>query len=108
MKQPMRKYKLLYDYCVLLTGHSVWSQIIGTVRNIQSVFSANEVVSAGLKKFTLKLVEGATEKIGWEFVPSEDYLTGQLRALLISNAGAAGHQGSACTKFSQIYVLMRL
>lgn len=77
----------------------MWSQIIDTMRNIRSVFSANEVVSAGLKKFTLNLVEGATKEIGWEFAPNEDYLTGQLRALLISNAGAAGHQELACTKF---------
>lgn len=86
----------------------MWSQIIDTVRNVRSVFSANEVVSAGLKKFTLNLVKGATEKIGWEFAPNEDYLTGQLRALLISTAGAAGHQGLACTKFWKIYMLMRL
>lgn len=83
---------------MLLTGHSVWSQIIDTVHKIRSVFSADDVVSAGLKKFTLKLVEGATEKVGWEFAPNEDYLTGQLRALLISSAGAAGHQGLACPK----------
>ncbi|MCJ1345079.1 hypothetical protein MMC31_003284 [Peltigera leucophlebia] len=76
------------------TAHAVWSQIIDNVRNIRSIFSANEILSAGLKKFTLKLVEGATEKIGWEFAPDEDYLTGQLRALLISTAGAAGHQGT--------------
>ena len=93
---------------MLLTGHSVWSQIIDTVRNIRSVFSANEVVTAGLKKFNLKLVEGATEKIGWEFAPNENYLTGQLRALLISNAGDAGHQGFACTKAWKTYMLTRL
>lgn len=100
-------YDSLYEICVLLTGDSVWSQIIENVRNVRSIFSANEVVSAGLKKFTLRLVEGATEKIGWEFAPNEDYLTGQLRALLISTAGAAGHQGLACAKTRKIYMLMR-
>lgn len=103
----MRMYKSLFETCVLLTLYSVWSQIIENVRNIRSIFSTNELVSAGLKKFTLSLVEGATEKIGWEFAPDEDYLTGQLRALLISTAGAAGHQGLACTKTQKIYLLMR-
>lgn len=103
----MRVYKPLSETCVLLTVYSVWSQIIENVRNIRSIFSKNEVVSAGLKKFTLNLVEGATEKIGWEFAPDEDYLTGQLRALLISTAGAAGHQGLASTKTRKIHLLMR-
>lgn len=75
--------------------------------NIRSIFSANEIVSAGLKKFTLELVKDAAEKIGWEFSPNEDYLAGQLRALLISTAGAAGHQGFASTNTWKIYMLMR-
>lgn len=103
----MRMYKSICEACVLLTGYSVWSQIIDNLRNIRSIFSANEVLSAGLQKFTLKLIESATEKIGWEFAPNEDYLTGQLRALLISTAGAAGHQGLACTKTGKIHKLMR-
>lgn len=46
----------------------------------------------GLKKFALKLVSPAIEKIGWDFAANEDFLTGQLRALLIATAGGAGHQ----------------
>lgn len=46
----------------------------------------------GLKKFTLNLVAAETEKIGWDFRPDEDFLTGQLRALLITAAGDAGHK----------------
>ncbi len=50
------------------------------------------MVAAGLKKFTLQLVGPAVEEIGWEFSPNEVYLKGQLRALLISVAGNAGHE----------------
>ena len=76
-----------------LTWSSVWSQIVGSLANIRSVFADNEEISAALKTYTLRLVSAATEKIGWEFEPKEDFLTGQLRALLISTAGSAGHKG---------------
>lgn len=46
-----------------------------------------------MRKFTLKLVTPAVERLGWEFAPDEDYLTGQLRALLIAQAGRSGHEG---------------
>lgn len=71
----------------------MWSQIVSSLAKVRSVFAENDTLLAGLKTFTLKLVESATEKIGWEFGPNEDYLTGQLRALLIRTAGGAGHQG---------------
>lgn len=71
---------------------SVWSQITNSLAKIRSVFAENDAVSVGLTKFTLKLVAAATEKIGWDFKPNEDYLTGQLRALLITTAGDVGHQ----------------
>ncbi|KAL8717972.1 MAG: hypothetical protein Q9225_004846 [Loekoesia sp. 1 TL-2023] len=74
------------------TNHAVWSQIIASLRNIRSVFAENQAVADGLKNFTLRLVSQATEIIGWEFRSREDYLTGQLRALLISTAGGAGHE----------------
>ncbi|KAL8952644.1 MAG: hypothetical protein Q9222_001450 [Ikaeria aurantiellina] len=56
-----------------------------------AVFAENGPVADGLKDFTLKLVSKATEKIGWDYTEKEDYLTGQLRALLISTAGSAEH-----------------
>ncbi len=72
--------------------NSVWSQVISSLGNIRSIFADNKAVATGLRVFTLRLVTPATEKIGWEFAPSEDYLTGQLRALLLSTAGNAGHK----------------
>ncbi|KAL8712788.1 MAG: hypothetical protein Q9220_002996 [cf. Caloplaca sp. 1 TL-2023] len=73
------------------TNHAVWTQMISSLGNIRSVFAENGPVADGLKDFTLKLVSQATEKIGWDYTEEEDYLTGQLRALLISTAGSAGH-----------------
>lgn len=65
--------------------------MIASLGNIRSVFAENEAVANGLEHFTLKLVSQATENLGWEAKADEDYLTGQLRALLISAAGGAGH-----------------
>ena len=59
--------------------------------SVRSVFAENEVIAHALKSFTLKLVTGAVEKIGWEFEPNEGLLIGQLRSLLITTAGGAGH-----------------
>ena len=61
--------------------------------NVQSTFADMPDISNGLKKFLLKLVSAAAEKIGWNFPEGENLLTGQLRALLIAQAGLAGHQG---------------
>ncbi|BDD59143.1 hypothetical protein MAP00_004376 [Monascus purpureus] len=73
-------------------NYLVWSQIASSVGHLRSVFSQNEPVTTGLKRFALKLVSPAVEKIGWEFNTGEDYLTAQLRKLLIAMAGNAGHE----------------
>ncbi|CAL5872260.1 uncharacterized protein PFLUO_LOCUS6521 [Penicillium psychrofluorescens] len=75
------------------TDYLVWSQVSSSLANLRSVFSQNEQAAEGLKKFTLNLASPAAEKIGWEFAPNEDYLTVQLRKLLIGMAGNAGHEG---------------
>ena len=75
------------------SSYLVWSQITSSLTNVRSIFADDAKVAAGLKKFTLKLVTPAVEKIGWEFHPHDDFLTGQLRALLINTAGTAGHEG---------------
>jgi hypothetical protein len=72
--------------------HSVWSQVSSSLSNLRSVFSQNEQVADGLKKFTRSLAAPAAERIGWEFQANEDYLVIQLRKLLISMAGNAGHE----------------
>ncbi len=88
--------------------HRVWAQMGSSLAHIRSIFADNETIAAGLKKFSLRLVAPATEKIGWEFAPDENFLTGQLRALLISIAGTAGHQKyavcSVCMNARRAYV----
>lgn len=72
-------------------SYHVWSQVLSTLGNIRSIFAENEKVAAGLKKFSLELVAPASQKIGWEF-KNNQFLEGQLRALLIAAAGDAGHE----------------
>ncbi|EEQ91958.2 hypothetical protein RJZ56_006194 [Blastomyces dermatitidis] len=75
-------------------NYLVWSQIASSLGNLRSVFSTNEAAAAGLKNYVRELVTPAVEKIGWEFKPEDDYLTIQLRHLLISMAGNSGHEGT--------------
>ncbi|KAM3423226.1 Aminopeptidase [Cercospora zeina] len=83
------------------TNYLVWSEILTTVGKIRRIFASDDEVSQGLRAYTLKLVAGATAKIGWTFGPSDDYLTGQLRALLISAAGFAGHESVVAEAIKQ-------
>ena len=69
----------------------VWSQIISSLGEIRSVFSSDDDIASALKTFTLRLVSPGAEKIGWVSRPDEDFLAGQLRAFLLSTAGACGH-----------------
>lgn len=71
----------------------VWSQITSSLGKVRAVFATNKEISAGLKKFTLKLVSPAAESIGWEFPQGEEWLTGQSRKLLLGTAAGAGHEG---------------
>ncbi|KAI9845272.1 MAG: hypothetical protein M1838_001819 [Thelocarpon superellum] len=74
-------------------SYLVWNQIVTSIVNIRSIFAEDAPVREGLRKFTLDLVTPAAEKLGWDFDPKESFLTGQLRALLISAAAGSGHQG---------------
>lgn len=73
-------------------NYLVWSQITSSLGTIKSVFSEDAEIADALKSFTLKLINDAVGKIGWEFKDGESYLTGQLRALLISTAGINGNK----------------
>ena len=74
------------------TNYLVWSEVLTSLGKIRRIFSSDPEVSSALREYTLKLVTPAADKIGWTFAPSDDYLTGQLRALLISTAGLVGHE----------------
>lgn len=75
------------------TNYLVWQQILSSLDTVRSNFSEVPSIVEALKAFTLKLISPIVEKIGWEYAPGEDYLTGQLRGLLISQAGTVGHEG---------------
>jgi aminopeptidase N len=76
------------------SDYLVWAQILTNIGNVRSVLSNSEDVSEGLRKYHLKLITPAVEKVGWEFKDGESFLTGQLRASLILSAGVVGHQGT--------------
>jgi aminopeptidase N len=71
----------------------VWSQITSSLAIIKSIFSEEEDIAKALEAFTVRLIEEAVKRVGWEHCPEEDYLTGQLRVLLISSAGHNGNMG---------------
>ncbi len=70
----------------------VWAQITSSLGTIKSIFSEDEEIAEALRAFTLKLINDAVAKVGWTFSANEDYLTGQLRALLIDTAGTNGNK----------------
>lgn len=74
-------------------NYLVWSQIATSLSKVRAVFAENKEISEGLKKFSLQLFSPAAEAIGWEFPKDEEWLTGQLRKLLLAYAAGAGHQG---------------
>lgn len=71
----------------------VWSQVASSLGKVRTVFSGNKVIADGLRKFALTLCSPAAESIGWEFSDSEEWLTGQMRKLLLAMAAGAGHEG---------------
>ncbi|KAK6437018.1 hypothetical protein LTR95_006793 [Oleoguttula sp. CCFEE 5521] len=74
------------------TNYLVWSEVLSTLGKIRTTFSDDAEISQALSKYTLKLVTAATDNIGWTFNPGDDYLKGQLRALLLQTAGLVGHE----------------
>jgi aminopeptidase N len=76
------------------TNYLVWSEVLSSLGKVRSTFSSDPQVSEGLRQYALKLVTRATQKIGWDFEQGGDYLTGQLRALLLQHAGLVGHEAT--------------
>ncbi|KAL5114216.1 hypothetical protein ACEQ8H_007918 [Pleosporales sp. CAS-2024a] len=76
------------------SDYLVWAQILINIGNVRSVLSGSPDVSEGLRKYHLKLISPAVEKIGLEFKDGESFLTGQLRASLALSAGVVGHQAT--------------
>jgi len=77
------------------SDYLVWSQILTNIGNVRSVLSGSDDVSEALRKYHLKLITPAVEKVGFEFKDGESFLTGQLRASLLASAGVVGHQATS-------------
>ena len=75
-------------------SYLVWAEITGQLGKLRGLFAeTSPEIKGGLKKFTLDLVTPTVDRVGWEFEDGEDFLTGRLRALILSTAGGAGHRG---------------
>ena len=71
----------------------VWEEIAKRLSNVRSVWYERPQDERDLlKSFVRKLTSRKAQELGWEFSPREDYLTMQLRSLLVSIAGRAGNQ----------------
>ncbi|KAI7900637.1 aminopeptidase [Cokeromyces recurvatus] len=69
-------------------NYFVWSQLSTHLSKILSVWYLQpEEVRDGLKALRRSLFAPLAHKLGWEFAESDDYLTSNLRALAIANAG---------------------
>ncbi|KAK6534328.1 hypothetical protein TWF281_005653 [Arthrobotrys megalospora] len=70
----------------------VWQTIATALSAVRGAFGSNPEIKAALKKFALELYSPAAEKLGWAFAEGDDFLTTQLRGLLIGAAAGAGHE----------------
>lgn len=75
------------------THFRVLSQALDSINTVKSIFGDDEVIKKGLEAFTLRLIDTALNKLGWEFHAGEDFNTGLLRKRLILTAGVNGHPG---------------
>lgn len=73
------------------TNHLVWAQVLDSLNLVKAIFGDDDAIKKGLEKFTLKLVSGAVEKLGWVFPEGEGYLTGLLRKRLLLSAAVNNH-----------------
>ncbi|KUI62782.1 Alanine/arginine aminopeptidase [Cytospora mali] len=73
--------------------YRVLSQALDSINTIKSVFGDDEVIKSGLEKFTLRLIDNALQKVGWDIPAGEDFNTSLLRKRLLLAAGINGHPG---------------
>lgn len=69
----------------------VWDSALGSINYVKAVFSDDEAIQTGLRSFTLKLIDDAVEKVGWEPQQDESFLAGLLRKRLLISAVANNH-----------------
>ena len=68
----------------------MWEELLKRLSLLQSAwYEQPEKVMNALRAFSMNLVSDKFAEIGWESKPGEDYLTSQLRPLLIKEADFA-------------------
>ncbi|KAJ9138656.1 Aminopeptidase [Pleurostoma richardsiae] len=75
------------------THYRVLSQALDSIGLLKSIFGGDETIRKGLETFTLRLIDNALNKLGWEFPEGEDFNTTLLRKRLLLSAGMNGHPG---------------
>jgi aminopeptidase N len=69
------------------TNYFVWDELLKRLSQLQSAwYEQPEKVINGLRAFSMNLVSEKVTEIGWDAKSGEDYLTSQLRPLLIKEA----------------------
>jgi len=72
------------------SNYFVWDELLTQLSQLQSCwYQQSETVMNGLRAFSMSLVSKKYSELGWEAKPGEDYLTSQLRPLLIKQADFA-------------------
>jgi aminopeptidase N len=71
----------------------VWQQVLGALYNIEMAFSEDAEMRAGLKRFTLQLIQDKVNDVGMEPLREENFLTKSLRQTLLAKAVKCGHAG---------------
>lgn len=74
------------------TEYLVWSQLIGSVANVISIFSTEPSVRAPLQAFIIKLISPAISRLDTTPRDGESYSNSQLRSLLFLTGCTMGHQ----------------
>ncbi len=75
------------------THYRVISQALDSISLVKSVFSGDEEIRKGLEAFTLKLIDKALGRVGWDFPEGEDFNQVLLRRRLLVSAGVNSHPG---------------
>ncbi|KAK9450798.1 peptidase family M1-domain-containing protein [Limtongia smithiae] len=71
----------------------VWSSMAELLDTMRSVwFEQPAAIRAGLNAMVRDITGPNVERLGWEFAEGEDFLTVQLRSLMIGLAGGAGDE----------------
>jgi hypothetical protein len=77
------------------TNFFVWDELLKRLGQLQSAwYEQPEKVINALRAFSMNLVSEKVIEVGWEAKPGEEYLTSQLRPLLIKEAHFARIPGS--------------